>query len=60
METLHSLKGCHSEIHKISDVKGEVSALGIGITLLTGLSSFETLANKLDLFFGFTEGVRSE
>ena len=60
METLHSLEGCQSEIHKISNVKGEVTALGISVTLLAGLGSFEALADKLDLFFGFTEGVRSK
>src|SRR5665811_273258 len=60
METLHSFQWGHSEINKISDVEGKITTLGISVTLLTGLGSFEALTNKLNLFFGFTEGIGSK
>jgi hypothetical protein len=60
METLHSLEGCYSEINMISDVEGEVTTLGVSVTLLTGLGSFETFTNKLNLLFSFSEGIWSE
>ena len=58
MKTLHSLEWGHSEIDIISDTEGDIATLGISVALLTGLGSFETLADKLNLFFGFTERDR--
>ena len=44
----------------ISDTESEVTTLGVSITLLTGLGSFESFTNKLNLFFSFTEGIWTE
>ena len=60
MEMLHSFEGCHSEINIISDTESEITALGVSVTLLTGLGSFEALTNKLNLLFSFTEGIWTE
>jgi hypothetical protein len=57
MEALHTLEWCHSKVDKISHVEGNMSSLGIGITLLPRLGCFEAVADKLDLFLGFLDDV---
>src|SRR4051812_42144223 len=60
MESLHSLQWGDSEVHKISNCKGHLSTLGVGITLLTRLSGLETFTNELDLLFGLLQNIGSE
>src|ERR1041385_3603211 len=60
MESLHSLQWGDSEIHKISNCKGHLSTLRVGITLLTRLSGLEMLTNQLDLLFGLLQNIGSE
>jgi hypothetical protein len=54
VESLHSLEWSDAEIHKISDVEGNVSALRVSITLLPGLGGLQSVTHKLNLFFSFS------
>jgi hypothetical protein len=49
MEMLHTLKWGNSEIDKVSQLEGNGSLPGIGIALLSRLSSLQTVANQLHL-----------
>ena len=60
MEILHPFEWSYSEIDKISDLEGNVVALGIGVALLRRLGGFEMFADKLDLLFNLTKGVGSK
>jgi hypothetical protein len=60
METFHSLEWCDSKIGKISDVESHFPMFGVGVTLLTRLRGFQTVADELNLFFRFSEYVRSK
>jgi hypothetical protein len=60
MESLHSLERCDSEISEISDAESHFSALSVGVALLVRLCHFQTVMNKLDLLFSFSECVRSK
>ena len=60
METLHSLEWCHTEIDKISDKGSDITTLGVCVALLSGLGSFETFTDQLDLLFGLSKGIWSK
>jgi hypothetical protein len=60
METFHSFEGCHPKIGKISDAESQFPELGIGVTLLAGLCSFQTVTDKLNLFLSFSKYIRPE
>ena len=59
-EALHPFEWSYSKIKKISDLECKIEVLGVGVALLTGLGGFETFADKLDLLFGLTKGIRSK
>ena len=60
MESLHSLQWGDSEVYEISNCKSHLPTLGVGITLLTGLSGLETLMNQLDLLFSLLQNIGSK
>jgi hypothetical protein len=60
METFHSFEGCYSKIGKISDAESQFPTLGVGVTLLAGLCSFQTVTDELNLFLGFSKYIRPE
>jgi hypothetical protein len=60
MEMLHALEWGHSEIDKISHTKIDRPPLGICITLLAGLGYLQTVTDKLNLLFSFTNDIWSK
>jgi hypothetical protein len=60
MEMLHALEWGHSEIDKVSHIKSDRPTLGISIALLSGLGCLQTVTDKLNLLFSFTNDIRSK
>jgi hypothetical protein len=60
MEALHTLEWCDSKVDKVSHIEGDRSPLRVGITLLSRLGGFQTVADKLDLFLGFLNDIRTK
>ena len=60
MESLHSLERGHTEVHEVSFGEGHLSALGVGVALLTGLGRLETIMNQLNLLLHLTESIGSK
>jgi hypothetical protein len=60
VKSLHSLEWSDAKIGMISNLEGQFTSLGISITLLTGLSGLEAIADQLNLFFSFAKMVRSK
>jgi hypothetical protein len=57
MEALHTLEWCDSKVDKISHIEGDRSSFWVGITLLSGLGCFQTVADELDLLFGLLDDI---
>jgi hypothetical protein len=58
MEALHTLEWYDSKVYKFSHIEGDGSPLWVGITLLSRLGGFQTVADELDLLFGFLNDIR--
>jgi hypothetical protein len=58
MEALHTFEWRDSKIEKVSHIEGDRSPLWVGITLLSRLACFETVADELDLFLSFLNDIR--
>jgi hypothetical protein len=60
MKALHTLEWCDSKVDKVSHIEGNRSSPIVGITLLSRLGCLQTIADELDLLFGFLNDIRSK
>jgi hypothetical protein len=57
MDALHTLEWCDSKVDKVSHIEGDRSPFWVGVTLLSGLGCFQTVADELDLLFGLLDDI---